>query len=57
VAAIALAWFSALASFVLVVLVAVYYILENTPARVTLGSGESGSGDSGPAGSGPDSPR
>jgi uncharacterized membrane protein len=62
VAAIALAWFSALASFVLVVLVAVYYILENTPARVTLGSGESGSGESGsgesgPAGSGPDSPR
>jgi uncharacterized membrane protein len=30
--AIALAQFSALASFVLIVLVAVYYILENTPA-------------------------
>jgi uncharacterized membrane protein len=34
VAAIALAWWNAIASFVLVVLIALYYILENTPAAL-----------------------
>ncbi len=48
VAAIALAWFSAVASFVLIVLVALYYILENTPAGAGPSSRESGSGESGP---------
>jgi uncharacterized membrane protein len=32
VIAIAVAWFSAVASFVLIALIALYYILENTPA-------------------------
>jgi uncharacterized membrane protein len=48
VAAIVLAWFSAVASFVLIVLVALYYILENTPGGAGLSSRESGSGESGP---------
>jgi uncharacterized membrane protein len=41
VIAIAVAWFSAVASFVLIALVAVYYILENTPAS----AGPPGSAD------------
>jgi uncharacterized membrane protein len=48
VIAIALAWFSALASFVLIVLIALYYILENTPARAARGPAGSGPGESGP---------
>jgi uncharacterized membrane protein len=48
VIAIALAWFSALASFVLIVLIALYYILENTPGRVARDPAESGPDDSSP---------
>jgi hypothetical protein len=40
VIAIVVASFSAVASFVLIALVAVYYILENTPASADGGDGE-----------------
>ncbi|MFY9927425.1 MAG: TMEM175 family protein [Streptosporangiaceae bacterium] len=54
--AIALAWFSALASFVLIVLVALYYILENTPAGAARDPDESGPAESRLPESGTDRP-
>ena len=47
VIAIAVAYFSAVASFVLIALTAVYYILENTPA--TAGPARRDGGDEEPA--------
>ncbi len=45
VIAIAVAWFSAVASFVLIALTAVYYILENTPATAGPRGDDEGGGE------------